>query len=222
MHVDDLVPDQRALAELGVRVRTRLAANPDIYCVATSPVELFAVGDFIGQEDCTRLCAMIDAVARPSSLHELDYASGFRTSYSGDLDPRDPLVAAVSQRIDALLGLDSVIGEPVQGQRYMPGQQFKPHNDWFYTSEGYWPQEEARGGQRSWTAMVYLNDVEAGGATLFTQLGIQIEPKRGALLIWNNALPDGRPNEATLHAGTPVVRGAKYIITKWYRTREWR
>ncbi len=165
---------------------------------------------------------MIDAVARPSSLHELDYASGFRTSYSGDLDPRDPLVAAVSQRIDALLGLDCAIGEPVQGQRYLPGQQFKPHNDWFYTSEGYWPQEKARGGQRSWTAMVYLNDVEAGGATLFTQLGIQIEPKRGALLIWNNALPDGRPNAATLHAGTPVERGVKYIITKWYRTREWR
>jgi prolyl 4-hydroxylase len=217
-----LVPDQHALTDLGVRVRGRLAANPDIYRITTSPVELFAIGDFIDHEDCAKLCGMIDAVARPSSLHELDYASGFRTSYSGDLDPRDPLVTAVSQRIDALLGLDSVIGEPVQGQRYTPGQQFKPHNDWFYTSEGYWPQEEARGGQRSWTAMVYLNDVEAGGATLFTQLGIQIEPKRGALLIWNNALPDGRPNEATLHAGTPVVRGVKYIITKWYRTREWR
>lgn len=222
MQAGDLVPDQHALAEIGVRVRTRLAANPDIYRIATRPVELFAIGDFIDHQDCARLCAMIDAVARPSSLHELDYASGFRTSYSGDLAPRDPLVAAVSQRIDALLGLDSAIGEPVQGQRYTPGQQFKPHNDWFYTSEGYWPQEEARGGQRSWTAMVYLNDVEAGGATLFTQLGIQIEPKRGALLVWNNALPDGRPNPATLHAGTPVERGVKYIITKWYRTREWR
>lgn len=222
MQAGDLVPDQQALADLGVRVRTRLAANPDIYRIATSPVELFAIGDFIYREECATLCAMIDAVARPSSLHELDYASGFRTSYSGDLDPRDPLVAAISQRIDALLGLDPVVGEPVQGQRYLPGQQFKPHNDWFYTSEGYWPQEEARGGQRSWTAMAYLNDVEAGGATLFTQLGIQIEPKRGALLIWNNALPDGRPNAATLHAGTPVERGVKYIITKWYRTREWR
>lgn len=222
MQAGDLVPDQQALADLGARVRTRLAANPAIYRITTSPVELFAIGDFIDHEECVTLCAMIDAVARPSSLHELDYASGFRTSYSGDLDPHDPKVAAISQRIDALLGLDSVIGEPVQGQRYLPGQQFKPHNDWFYTSEGYWPQEEARGGQRSWTAMVYLNDVEAGGATLFTQLGIQIEPKRGALLVWNNALPDGRPNAATLHAGTPVERGVKYIITKWYRTREWR
>jgi prolyl 4-hydroxylase len=70
--------------------------------------------------------------------------------------------------------------------------------------------------------MAYLNAVEEGGATAFTLLGFQIEPQPGALLVWNNALADGRPNEATLHAGAPVVAGAKYVITKWYRTRQWR
>ena len=216
------VADQDALARLGARVRARLAANPAVYRVPDELIELFALGSFLSPEECERLCTMIDAVARPSALHEVDYASGFRTSFSGDLDPHDPFVAGISRRIDDLLGVDPVIGEAMQGQRYWPGQQFKPHNDWFYTTEGYWPQEEARGGQRSWTAMAYLNDVEAGGATAFTTLGFQIEPKPGALLLWNNALPDGRPNEATLHAGSPVVRGAKYIITKWYRTRAWR
>lgn len=216
------VPDQEALASLGASIRARLAADPAVYQVPSDRIELFAVGSFLSADECARLCTMIDAVARPSALHEVDYASGFRTSYSGDLDPHDPFVAGISRRIDDLLGVDPVIGEAVQGQRYAPGQQFKAHNDWFYTSEGYWPQEEARGGQRSWTAMAYLNAVEAGGATAFTTLGFQIEPKPGALLLWNNALPDGRPNEATLHAGTPVVRGVKYIITKWYRTRPWR
>ncbi|MDZ4137418.1 MAG: 2OG-Fe(II) oxygenase, partial [Erythrobacter sp.] len=179
-------------------------------------------GSFLVPAECETLCAMIDAVARPSALHEMDYASGYRTSFSGDLDPADALVKAISCRIDALLGLDSAIGEPIQGQRYAPGQQYKPHNDWFYTSESYWPVEKARGGQRSWTAMAYLNAVEAGGATMFSALDIQIQPRPGVLLIWNNALPDGRPNEATLHAGLPVERGAKYVITKWYRTRVWR
>lgn len=216
------VPDQHALARLGQSVRARLAADPAAYRVEDERIELFAIGDFLSADECIRLCAMIDAVARPSALHELDYASGFRTSYSGDLDPCDAFVAGLSKRIDAVLGVDAAIGEPLQGQRYHPGQQFKPHNDWFYTSEGYWPQEEARGGQRSWTAMAYLNAVEAGGATAFTLLGLEIEPKPGVLLLWNNALPDGRPNEATLHAGLPVERGVKYVITKWYRTRNWR
>lgn len=222
MAVCDPVPDMQALADCGAAVRARLAANPLVHPIPDTRIELFAVVGFLSDEECARLCAMIDAVARPSSLHELDYDSGFRTSYSGDLDPHDPFVAGISQRIDALLGVRAATGEAVQGQRYLPGQQFKPHNDWFYTSEGYWPQEEARGGQRSWTAMAYLNPVEAGGQTAFTLLGIAIEPKPGVLLLWNNALPDGRPNEATLHAGMPVERGAKYVITKWYRTREWR
>lgn len=218
----DPVPDQDALARLGAAVGARLAAHPDVHRIENGKVELFAISDFLSADECARLCTMIDAVARPSALHEVAYDSGFRTSFSGDLDPHDAFVMGISQRIDALLGVEGAIGEPVQGQRYWPGQQFKPHNDWFYTSEGYWPQEELRGGQRSWTTMAYLNDVEEGGATLFAALGFQIEPQRGALLVWNNALPDGRPNEATLHAGMPVVRGAKYVITKWYRTRQWR
>lgn len=222
MAAPQTVPDQAALARIGAAVRRRLADNRDISRIDNVAVELFALGDFLSADECARLCTMIDAVARPSALHEVAYDSGFRTSYSGDLDPKDSFVTSISRRIDALLGVDPAIGEPVQGQRYLPGQQFKPHNDWFYTSESYWPGEAARGGQRSWTAMVYLNAVEAGGATHFTQAGLQIEPRPGVLLIWNNSLPDGRPNEGTLHAGMPVLAGAKYIITKWYRTRAWR
>jgi len=110
----------------------------------------------------------------------------------------------------------------IQGQRYLPGQEFKPHNDWFYTTEKYWELERQRGGQRCWTAMAYLNQVEEGGATHFTHVGIEIEPKPGVLLVWNNASPDGTPNVDTMHAGCPVVKGSKYVITKWFRTRQWR
>lgn len=216
------VPDQDALRRVGIAVRERLAADPGVYKIETDKAELFAVGDFLSSAECERLCTMVDLTARPSALHEIGYDSGFRTSYSGDLDPYDSFVKGIGRRIDDLLGLDSKIGEAIQGQRYLPGQQFKPHNDWFYTSEKYWQYERKRGGQRSWTAMAFLNEVEEGGETHFTDIGIKIEPKPGVLLIWNNALPDGTPNEGTMHAGTPVIRGTKYIITKWYRTRTWR
>lgn len=222
MSKTETIPDQDALRRVGKTVRERLAADPGVYKIDTDMAELFAVGGFLSAAECERLCLMVDHTARPSSLHELGYESGFRTSYSGDLDPHDSFVKGISRRIDDLLGLPSAIGEAIQGQRYLPGQQFKPHNDWFYTSERYWQDERKRGGQRSWTTMAFLNDVEEGGETHFTHIGIKIEPKPGVLLIWNNALPDGRPNEDTMHAGTPVVKGAKYIITKWYRTRQWK
>ena len=70
--------------------------------------------------------------------------------------------------------------------------------------------------------MAYLNVPEAGGATYFPMLKYGIEPRRGMLLIWNNMDKDGKPNLYSLHAGTPVEAGTKYIITKWFRMNKWR
>ena len=84
---------------------------------------------------------------------------------------------AFSGKITAFMGLPKDYGETIQGQRYLPGQEFKPHNDWFYTDQDYWKNERKRGGQRSWTAMAFLNKVEEGGQTHFVEVGARIEPK---------------------------------------------
>jgi prolyl 4-hydroxylase len=222
MATTELIPDKDALRRVGETVRKRMMADPRVYKVPTDKAEIYAVGDFVTPSECQRLMRMIDTVARPSSLYDTDYSTGFRTSYSGDLDVYDPLVKALGRRIDDLLGINGMCGESIQGQRYFPGQEFKAHNDWFYTDQDYWKGERKRGGQRSWTAMAFLNKVDKGGDTHFVQVGASIEPKPGVLLVWNNALPDGSPNENTLHAGTPVVEGVKYVLTKWYRTRRWK
>lgn len=214
-----VIPDRDALKRVGASVRTRLAADPKAYRIPTDTAEIYAIGGFLTGAECQRLVTMIDLVAQPSELYDMDYGAGFRTSYSGNLNPHDPFVKGVSRRIDDLLGIRGECGESIQGQRYLPGQQFKPHNDWFYTDQPYWQQERKRGGQRSWTAMAFLNPVEKGGATHFVNAQIRVDPKPGVLLVWNNALEDGSPNEGTLHAGTPVEAGVKYVITKWYRTR---
>ena len=213
--------DQAALRKVGRVVRERLAANPVAYRVPGEGVELFAIGDFMTPAECDRMIEAIDATAQPSRVFDMDYSEGYRTSYSGDVDPHDPFVKKISRRIDDLLGVDSSFGETIQGQRYMPGQEFQPHHDWFHPDTGYWELEMARGGQRSWTTMVFLNEVEAGGTTDFTELGISIEPKPGVLLAWNNADADGITNPRTMHAGRPVQQGSKYIITKWYRAKRW-
>ena len=215
------VPDQAGLERVGRLVRGRLAANPAVYQVPAERAEIFAVGEFMSADECERMRAMIDACARPSTVFDLDYSSGYRTSFSGDVDPRDPFVRKISRRIDDLLGMDAAWGETIQGQRYMQGQEFQPHHDWFHPGTSYWKLEMGRGGQRSYTAMVFLNEVPAGGTTDFTELDMSIAPKPGVLLAWNNADLDGVPNPATIHAGRPVLDGVKYIITKWYRTRRW-
>jgi prolyl 4-hydroxylase len=214
-------PDRDRLRRRGRKVRERLKGLPEVYPVPTDRAELWAVGEFFTPEECGRLMAMIDAVAQPSRAFDAEYSSGYRTSYSGDMNPHDPFIIKLQRRLDDLLGIDPAYGETIQGQRYLPGQQFQAHTDWFPANTTYWEQERERGGQRSITAMAYLNPVEEGGATTFPRIGFSFEPRPGCLLIWNNADREGVPNPCTIHSGDPVTKGVKYIITKWYRARRW-
>lgn len=212
-------PDKAALARAGKVAGRRLAVQPAVERIPTDQLEIYGVVNFLSPAECAGMCALIDRVARPSDIYDHGYGSDYRTSASGDVDRADPLVRTIEARIDQLLGIPHLYGEPLQGQRYLPGQQFKQHYDWFYTKADYWSSEARRGGQRCYTAMAYLNEVEEGGSTDFTHAGLSIPPQTGTLLVWNNATAEGDPCEGTMHAGTQVIRGAKYVITKWYRTR---
>jgi len=213
-------PDRAELRRIGEIVRTRLDADPAAYRLPVEGVDIYAVADFLTATDCQRLMAVIDQVAQPSPTYN-NNSDGGRTSYTGDVDPRDPFIRKLQRRIDDLLGMDPALGETLQGQRYTAGQEFKHHYDYFVAKHEYWDDERKRGGQRSWTAMGYLNAVEAGGATDFPRIELSIPPQPGVLLIWNNMARDGRPNPRTIHAGAPVERGVKYVLTKWYRSRPW-
>lgn len=214
-------PDRKALSALGTAVRARLASDPAVYKVPIETAEIFAVGNFITADECRHLIALIDEVARPSELFDEAHLGIYRTSYSGDIPQTDSVVRSIERRLSDLIGIDLSWGETVQGQRYMPGQEFREHCDWFDTQAPYWPSEVPRGGQRSWTAMAYLNTVDAGGETEFCRIGASIPPQQGSLLLWNNASADGQPNFDTMHAALPVKAGVKYVITKWFRTRTW-
>jgi prolyl 4-hydroxylase len=184
-------------------------------------VEIWQRRAFLDGSDCAALIARIDERRRPSTLVDNNGDPEFRTSETCDLEGTDPLAIALSSRISAFLGLDPGHCEPLQGQRYAEGQQFKAHTDTFDPGGVGYLEHCALAGQRTWTAMIYLNEPLAGGATRFKKLDRTFQPETGKLLAWNNLLPDGRPNPLTLHQGMPVRRGVKYIITAWFRERPW-
>jgi len=187
--------------------------------VPTRELELFIVRGFLDPQTCAGMIERIDARRRPSTIADDSGIANFRTSETCDLDSADPAVAEVERKIADLLGLPLGHGEPLQGQRYAPGQEFRPHTDTFNPGGYDFFVHTERGGQRSWTAMIYLNEPEDGGATRFKTIGKTVQPETGKLLTWNNLLPDGTPNPATLHQGMKVRRGTKYVLTKWFRER---
>ncbi len=208
-------------ADLGKQVRRCLLRMDRVQEVEQAGLVLYIVQSFMTLEECADMRALIDADAYPSTLYAGTEIDGFRTSYSCNLEPLHPLVSRVERRICTVMGLDPRHGETLQGQRYTPGQQFKPHHDYFHTTQSYWEMERTRGGQRTWTAMAYLGVPEGGGETNFPKAGLCVEPQEGTLVMWNNMDPIGAPNDLALHEGCPVTAGTKHVVTKWFRERFW-
>ncbi|QNM82934.1 2OG-Fe(II) oxygenase [Sphingomonas sabuli] len=217
---DDERSDLRA--EFTRAVGNKLNRTGGLWQLTTAPQDkgqLYVANSFLTDDVCRALCDRIDANSVPSPLFEKEKYEGMRTSYTCYFDGADPVVASVNERISDLLGLDPALGEPLQGQRYHVGQQFKEHCDFFFTDQPYWPEYESHGGQRTWTAMIFLNRPERGGVTAFRRLNLALEPHPGRLITWNNVDDSGRPNPVMVHEGQPVEAGVKYIVTKWYRER---
>jgi prolyl 4-hydroxylase len=206
---------------IGREVRDRLAADPTALKIPSSDLDLFVVRDFLSAAECEQLVRLIDKSRTPSQLLAPTADPDFRTSESCNMNPEDRIVRIVEAKITRLLGIDPVNGETIQGQRYATGQRFKAHHDFFYTDQPYWQEMDRTGGQRTWTAMVFLNQPEGGGQTFFEKAGVKITPRTGNLLAWNNMDAAGHPNPFSVHEGMPVTAGVKYIITKWHRERPW-
>ena len=199
------------------------------YLVALGPVqrfprkeiELCILKNFLSLDQCSKLIALIDEERRPSDIADPNGDDYFRTSETCDLDHSDPFVAEIDAKICGFANIDAKFGEPLQGQRYAVGQEFKPHTDFFDPDGQDFQRYCTVSGQRSWTFMIYLNEPEAGGATRFTHFKKSFIPKTGTMLCWNNRNRDGSINNWTLHHGMKVRKGTKYVITKWYREKPW-
>lgn len=200
---------------------SHLSAQPGIQKVPSPKLTLFLRRGFLDAATCAALVERIDAHRRPSTISDPNGDDAFRTSETCDLSAADPLVAAVDAMLAAFTGLDPAYGEPLQGQRYAVGQEFKAHTDYFEPDGVDFERYCSVAGNRTWTAMVYLNEPDAGGATRFKAIDKTIQPETGKLVCWSNRRPDGSLNPSTIHHGMKVRAGTKYVITKWYRERPW-
>ena len=178
--------------------------------------------NFLTKEECQYFINLIDKKHNRSSVSTTSDAysevSDFRTSSTSQFDKNDKVVKALQAKIANYLGLDINRGEYLQGQLYEPGQYFKPHADYF-PPEAY-KAHCLSSGNRVKTLMIYLNEDMIGGETDFTELGIKFKPKTGRAIRWDNMI-DGKVNTLSMHEGTPVVEGKKYIITSWWRENEY-
>lgn len=187
--------------------------------LATVPL-MVSMENFLSEPECIRAINLYKDWGDTNS-----YSGGFLNSTGDDTGKKDR-----HSRILELAGLDSLpwtirdrlhdmffknlprrsIEAPFI-QHYDPGGFVKAHYD--FGSHVFY--------ERTYTVIMYLNTIEGGGYTSFPHLDVNIVPRQGRVLIWQNALAGSstRPSQGdalTLHEGsvTPVD---KYIMTSWVR-----
>lgn len=172
-------------------------------------------------------CAQLVAYAFSKGLNQsgvVDWDTGksvehqARTSSSVFLTRAEtPLIDTIERRLATLTAWPVEHGEGIQVLRYEPGQQYKPHFDWFDASKPGSATHLKRGGQRVGTTVMYLATPESGGGTSFPKTGIQVSPRVGGAVFFNDVDALGNPDQMSLHAGTPVEKGVKIVATYWQR-----
>ena len=97
---------------------------------------------------------------------------------------RQPGVQSATTKIESVTGIPRMNYESFQVLEYQPNQFYRMHHD---SSSG---KDESMAGHRILTFFLYLSDVEEGGETRFTKLGLDVKPRKGKALIWPSVLND--------------------------------
>jgi prolyl 4-hydroxylase len=191
--------------------------------LASDKLEVYSIDGFLTEQECTELIKHMRPRLTASLTADESRTPEVRTSntcFFGRNDESCPLANEITRRVSKLLGLNPSYAEPIQGHIYELEEEYKPHTDWFSPGTDQFDKNasDEQGGQRTWSALIYLNDVEGGGSTEFPEIGLSVRPRLGKMVFWNNLYPSGEPNPAALHGAKPVQAGSKIVLTQWFRS----
>lgn len=185
---------------------------------------LTLLGDFVNLKECNHLIK----VARPTLYRSMVVVNGLqrgktsiksyvRTSAEATIQKtRDATVMGVYERLSRITGWPIQQMEDMQIIRYEKAEDFTPHYDYLNDSIEVDEIPKHEIDYRVATAIIYLNAPNAGGCTSFVDIEADIYPQQGNILIFS--YPEQDATSLTMHAGTPVISGVKWIATIFLKT----
>jgi prolyl 4-hydroxylase len=183
------------------------------------PISLFE--STLSGFECNYLITKFSALLQPSMVVDPITGQGridkVRTSYVAIISPEhcDWLTRKIDKLVAKATKTRCCEGEVLNLLRYVPGQEYKPHYDALNRLHDAKTFED--GGQRTKTAIIYLNTVNEGGNTTFPKLGMRVSPNKGNMLVFNNSDDKGNVLINSYHAGESTQKENKWLVTKWIR-----
>ncbi|MEO7335784.1 MAG: 2OG-Fe(II) oxygenase [Caldimonas sp.] len=211
---DPLAEGQRQVLDLGDRSVEVLVSMQD--------PRVLVFGGLLSADECDEMIDHARQRLARSETVRIDTGSSevnsARTSEGMFFERGEfPLCTRIEARMAALLRWPVENGEGLQVLRYSPGAEYKPHYDYFDPAQAGTPALLQRGGQRVASLVCYLNTPTKGGSTIFPDVGLEVAPIRGNAVFFSYDRAD--PATRSLHGGSPVQEGEKWVATKWVRER---
>jgi len=171
--------------------------------------EVVAIGKMIVQPSTTGFGAAIKIDANRSSQHgwlKHDATAGLKR---------------LTQYISSILKVPPNHFEPYQIVHYGPNQFYKYHLDSCNPEATDYTEcvkNVKTFGGRKYTILIYLNKDYIGGETHFKEIDTLVKGDPGSMVFFNNMKENSQESEPlSLHAGTPVISGEKWLLNVWVR-----
>jgi hypothetical protein len=135
-----------------------------------------------------------------------------------DIAMSDVILILIRERIARATGVPTICMEPPRALHYSVGQEIRPHYDRLNDGVG---DYGGRGyqGDRIVTFLLYLNDGYEGGELDFPKIDQRFRGVKGDAIYFAHTDESGKPEPLSLHAGRPIIRGEKYLLSQWIHDR---
>ncbi len=177
--------------------------------------------DFLTREERVQILRMVNgAMMTPEQYSAQGVRGGAESQFFngtgmafGTADS-DTVVRCIERRVSAWTGWDMAAIDPCSVISYKPGQEYRPHVDYYEAQEiaAMGNQIGDYGGQRVITFLMCLQAAERGGETVYPDADVTVTHATGSAMMHYNVLPDGTPDPLSLHHGWPVAAGEKWVL----------
>ncbi len=180
---------------------------------------------FVDPAVCDWLIKSVRGRVRPAKMYHADTKvevfDPHRTcgDFEFDIFSVNLILALLRARISAATGLPIAVMEPPRIFHYAQGQEIKPHYDRCNDGFGGYGADGLYQGDRIVTFLLYLNDDFDGGDLEFPKVGQRFKGGTGDAVYFAHVDAAGKPDANSLHAGLPVRRGEKYVLSQWIHDR---
>jgi prolyl 4-hydroxylase len=188
----------------------QLNTFPNILQIHSDP-PMYYVKNFLSMNECKMLISISEKKVKTSLVVDKTTSIGVphpsRTSESCYFGYD---IKWLISRVSRLTGVPQKNQEPAQFTRYTTGQFYKSHLDALDNPEN--------SNQRIGTVLIYLNNVQKGGATFFNELNLRVQPKEGDAVIFFPAKMDGTSLSNMLHTAEDAS-DIKWVSQIWLRIK---